>query len=71
MRPPPQRERRRQLGLWAFRCAALLIVFAVGLALGQALDDSSPPGRTRTSERTLVPGTLKPETITVTVRTAP
>jgi hypothetical protein len=64
-------ERRRRLGTWALRCAVLLIVFAAGLALGQALDDSSPPDGTRTSVRTLVPGTLSPETITVTVATSP
>jgi len=49
----------------------LLIIFAAGLALGQALDDSSAPAGTRTSVRTLVPGTLSPETVTVTVTTAP
>lgn len=71
MRPRPQKERRRRLGTWALRCAVLLIVFAAGLALGQALEDSSPPAGTRTSVRTLVPGTLSPETITVTVATTP
>jgi hypothetical protein len=70
MRPRPQAERRR-LGTWALRSAAVLIVFAAGLALGQAFDDSSPPPGTRTSVRTLVPGTLSAETITVTVVTAP
>jgi hypothetical protein len=67
MRPRPRAERRRKLRTWALRSAALLIVFAAGLALGQALDDSSPPAGTRTSVRTLVPGTLSPETVTVTV----
>lgn len=71
MRPRPQSERRRRLGTWAFRGALLLIVFAAGLALGQAFDDSSPPSGTRTSVRTLVPGTLTPETVTVTVATVP
>ena len=70
MRPRPQRERRR-LGIWAIRCAVLLVVFAAGLALGQALDDSSAPAGTSTSVRTLVPGTLSPETVTVTIATAP
>jgi hypothetical protein len=70
MRPRPQKDRRR-LGTWALRCALLLIVFGVGLALGQALDDSSPPAGTQTSVRTLVPGTLSPGTVTVTVATAP
>jgi hypothetical protein len=45
----------------------VLVVFAAGLALGQALDDSSPPAGTQTSVRTLVPGSLSPETVTVTV----
>jgi hypothetical protein len=67
MRPRPRADRRRNLRTWALRSAALLIVFAAGLALGQALDDSSPPAGTRTSVRTLVPGTLPPETVTVTV----
>jgi hypothetical protein len=51
------------------RAAGLLILFAVGVALGQALDDSSPPTDTSTSVRTLVPATLKAETVTVTVTT--
>jgi len=49
----------------------LVLVFAIGLALGQALDDSSPPSGTRTSVRTLAPVTLAPQTVTVTVTRAP
>jgi hypothetical protein len=49
----------------------VLVVFAAGVALGQALDDSSPPAGTRTSVRTLVPGTLSAETVTITVETSP
>jgi hypothetical protein len=64
-----RRRRRRPLGAWALRAAGLLILFAVGVALGQALDDSSPPTDTSTSVRTLVPATLKAETVTVTVTT--
>jgi hypothetical protein len=67
MRTRSQRDRRRALRTWALRAAALLVVFAAGVALGQALDDSSPPAGTRTSVRTLVPGTLSAETVTVTV----
>ena len=50
---------------------AALVVFAAGVALGQALDDSSPPEGTRTSVRTLEPGTLSAETVTGTVETNP
>jgi hypothetical protein len=53
------------------RLAGLLVVFAIGVALGQALDDASPPAETHTSVRTLAPGTLSAETVTVTVTTAP
>jgi hypothetical protein len=71
MRPRPRRDPRSRLRYWGIRFAAALVVFAVGVALGQALDDSTPPAGTRTSVRTLVPGTLKAETVTVTVETAP
>jgi hypothetical protein len=57
------RRRRRRVGPWALR--------AVGIALGQALDDSSAPSGTETSVRTLEPGTQSVETVTVTVTTAP
>ena len=57
--------------MWAVRVAALLIVFAIGVALGQAMDDASPPEGTNTSVRTLEPATLSAETVTVTVTTAP
>ena len=65
------RRHRPGVGRWALRVAGLLIVFAVGVALGQSLDDSSPPSGTRTSVRTLAPVTLSAETVTVTVTTAP
>jgi hypothetical protein len=71
MRQRPQRDRRRRLRTWALRGGALVVVFAIGLALGQTLDDASPPAGTSTSVRTLVPATLGPETITVTVSTNP
>jgi hypothetical protein len=60
------RRRRRPYGVWALRAAGLLIVLAVGIAFGQALDDSSPQPGTNTSIRTLVPAR---ETVTVTVPT--
>jgi hypothetical protein len=70
-REPGRRRSRRRVGVWAFRAAGVLIVFAIGLALGQALDDSSPPGGSRTSIRTIAPITLRADTVTVTVTTGP
>jgi hypothetical protein len=57
--------------MWALRIAALLILFAIGVAVGQAMDDASPPSGTNTSIRTLEPATLSAETVTVTVTTTP
>jgi hypothetical protein len=59
------------MGTWAVRVVALFVVFAVGVAVGQAMDDASPPAGTNTSIRTLEPATLSAETVTVTVTTAP
>jgi hypothetical protein len=47
--------------------AALL--FALGVAVGQATDDNPEPGQTQTTVRTLTPATVQPETVTVTVTT--
>ena len=65
------RKRRRRVGPWVLRAVALAIVLVVGVALGQAFDDSSPPSGTETSVRTLEPGTQSVPTVTVTVTTAP
>jgi hypothetical protein len=49
---------------------ALAAAFVVGIALGEALDDSSPPAGSQTLVRTLSPLPLAPaarETVTVTV----
>ena len=70
MRPRRRRDRRRA-GTWALRIAALLVLFAIGVAVGQAMDDASPPSGTNTSVRTLEPATLSAETVTVTVTTTP
>jgi hypothetical protein len=48
----------------------VLVVFALGIALGQALNDNPAPGGTQTLVRTLEPLPLAPvarETVTVTV----
>jgi type II secretory pathway component PulL len=63
-------ERRRRKSstrrrvVWA---VLLVLVFAVGIALGQALEDNPQPASTITQDQTL---TLPPESATVTV-TAP
>lgn len=58
-----RRPSRRRYVLWAL---ALLVVFAVGIALGEALNDNPQPGTTVTQDRTF---TLPPESSTVTVTT--
>jgi hypothetical protein len=47
--------------------AALVVVFAIGLALGESLDDNPEPGRTQTLVRTLKPLEVPPARETVTV----
>jgi hypothetical protein len=63
-------RRRRQSGSTRRRvilAVALVVVFAVGIALGQALEDNPRPASTITQDRTF---TVPPEAATVTV-TAP
>jgi len=50
----------------------LLLVFAIGIAVGEAAHDNPKPGGTQTFVRTLKPLPLAPaalETVTVTVQT--
>lgn len=65
------RLRRRRGRLRAARAAlvlaAALLVFAVGLALGRALEEGPSGARTLTSLRTLEPLPLAPPARTVTV----
>ena len=69
IRPVRERPRRRRLGLVQilFLLAALAAVFAIGVAVGQALHDNPKPGPARTSIRTLKPLPLAPAPRTVTV----
>jgi hypothetical protein len=47
--------------------AAGVVVFALGVALGQALEDNPRGGETQTVVRTLEPLQLPPARVTVTV----
>jgi hypothetical protein len=47
------------------------LLFAGGIAVGQALHDNPRPGGTQTHVRTLTPLQLPPARITVTVTTTP
>jgi hypothetical protein len=62
-----RRRRKRRARSWIVWGIFCVLVFAVGIALGEALNDNPGPGHTRTLQRTF---TLAPESATVTV-TAP
>ena len=67
------RRRRRRGGplRWALRLVFTALVFAAGVALGQALEDNPQPTGSRTSERTLRVATVAPPPVTRTVTVAP
>jgi hypothetical protein len=48
-----KRRRREEVTRWAIRVLVIVLVFALGIALGQALHDNPKPGDTITLERTL------------------
>lgn len=58
---------RRFFPRWLVLAVVLLVVFVVGVAFGQALDDSPDPGGDTTSVRTLTPLPQQPPARTVTV----
>jgi multidrug efflux pump subunit AcrB len=63
-------ERRRRGLVWAARILVLGVVFFLGLAVGQAVEQGPTPEQDsgQTLVRTLLPDTLAPqETVTVTV----
>lgn len=61
----PSRRRAARRRRWPRRLLALLaaaLLLAVGIAVGQALNDSPEPGATQTSVRTLEPLPQQPVT---------
>jgi hypothetical protein len=48
-----QRRRRQELIRWGIRIGLAVLVFLLGIALGQALHDNPKPSSTITLERTL------------------
>jgi hypothetical protein len=65
--PVRRRRRRRGFPRTLALALALVAVFVLGLAVGQALDDSPRSGGVVTSVRTLTPLPQQPPTRTVTV----
>jgi hypothetical protein len=71
-RPRPRDRRRRRVPSWLLVGVGLLLAFAVGIAVGEALHDNPKAGGTQTLVRTLQPLPLEPaarSTVTVTVTT--
>ena len=69
-RPVEMRGRRRRRSpLWRplLLLAGALLLLAVGVSIGRALEDGPSPGGTRTGIRTLEPRPLAPAATTVTV----
>jgi hypothetical protein len=62
-------RRRRRTGAWRWLGALVLLacVFAGGVAVGEALHDNPRVGGEQTTQRTLRPLALAPQTVTVTV----
>ena len=56
---PPRRRRRPRLG-WLLSVLALVVVFGLGVAVGEALHDNPGAGGAQTIVRTLSPLTVVP-----------
>ena len=48
-----RRRRRQELSRWGIRIGLALVLFLLGVGLGQALHDNPKPGSTITLQRTL------------------
>ena len=46
-------QRRREVTRWSIRVLVVVLIFALGVALGQAIQDNPRPGQTVTFDRTL------------------
>jgi hypothetical protein len=57
-RPRARRERRLPvIALWLLRLAVVVVAFALGVAVGQALEDAPPEGEPVTNITTIRPWT--------------
>jgi hypothetical protein len=60
-----RRKRREELVRWSLRVLFVLLVFALGIALGEALHDNPKAGDTLTFQRTLsIPSAPPGSTVT-------
>jgi hypothetical protein len=68
-RPPPRRRTGRRLATALLLLVGAVVVFAVGVGLGRALEENPEPGGSVTQVRTLRPLPIAPsrQTVTVTV----
>ncbi len=48
-----RRRRRQETIRWSIRVLVIVLVFSLGVALGQAIHDNPQPGRTITFDRTV------------------
>ncbi|MBA2460527.1 MAG: hypothetical protein H0V45_01955 [Actinobacteria bacterium] len=64
---PVRRRRRNRVWRPLLVVAGALLLLALGISIGRALEDGPSPGGTRTSVRTLEPRPLAPAATTVTV----
>ena len=59
-------QRRRETIRWGVRVLLVALIFALGVALGQAIHDNPRPGQTVTYDRTLQLPTTGQEGSTIT-----
>ena len=63
----PRPPRRTSLWRPALTLLGLVLLLAIGISIGRALEDGPSPGGTQTNVRTLEPQPLPPASRTVTV----